>query len=216
MGTTLLFSTAYHPQTSGQVERVNQILEDMLRACVISFGMKWEDCLPYAEFSYNNSFQTSLGMAPFEALYGRRCRTPINWSGAGERQLFGPDIIQDAEEKVRIIRDNLKIAQSRQKSYYDNKHRDMVYKAGDQAYLRVTPLRGTQRFGIKGKLAPRYVGPFNILSRHGELAYRLELPPNLSKVHDVFHVSQLKKCFKDPGRAVDHESIDLRDRKSVV
>ena len=110
MGTKLLFSTAYHPQTSGHVERVNQVLEDMIRACVISFGMKWKDCLPYAEFSYNNSMQASLGMTPFEALYGRKCRTALNCSQAGERQFFGPDIIQEAEEKVRIICDNLKIA----------------------------------------------------------------------------------------------------------
>ena len=211
MGTNLLFSTAYHPQTSGQVERVNQILEDMLRACVISFGMKWEECLPFAEFSYNNSYQASLGMAPFEALYGRKCRTPLNWSETGERQIFGPDVINEAEEKVRIIRDNLKIAQSRQKSYYDSKHRDMIYQPGDQAYLRVTPMRGTHRFGIKGKLAPRYIGPFKVLAKRGEVAYLLELPEKLSKVHDVFHVSQLKKCFKDPDRAVDHESIDLQE-----
>src|SRR4051812_23795434 len=91
--TTVVFSTAYHPQTSGQVERVNQILEDMLRACVISFGMKWEECLPYAEFSYNNSYQASLQAAPFEVLYGRKCRTPLNWSEAGERQFLGPDVV---------------------------------------------------------------------------------------------------------------------------
>ena len=204
-------STAYHPQTSGQVERVNQILEDMLRACVISFGMKWEECLPFAEFSYNNSYQASLGMAPFEALYGRKCRTPLNWSETGESKIFGPDVINEAEEKVRIIRDNLKIAQSRQKSYYDSKHRDMIYQPGDQAYLRVTPMRGTHRFGIKGKLAPRYIGPFKVLAKRGEVAYLLELPEKLSKVHDVFHVSQLKKCFKDPDRAVDNESIDLQE-----
>ena len=150
-------------------------------------------------------------MAPFEVLYGGRCRSPINWSTASERHLLGPDIVKEAKEKVRIIRDNLKIAQSRQKSYYDSKHRDMVYVAGDKAYLRVTPLRGTHRFGVKGKLAPRYVGPFNILSRRGENAYHLELPEKLSKVHDVFHVSQLKKCFKDPDRAVDHETIELQE-----
>ena len=155
----------------------------MLRACVISFDMKWEDCLPYAEFSYNNSYQASLGMAPFEVLYGRKCRTPLNWSKTGERQLFGPDIIQEAEEKVRIIRENLKIAQSRQKSYYDSKHRDMVYAPGDLVYLRVTPMRGTHRFSIKGKLAPRYIGPFKVLARRGELAYQLELLEKLSKVH---------------------------------
>ena len=98
MGTKIHFSTAFHPQTSGQVERVNQILEDMLRACVISFGMKWEDCLPFAEFSYNNSFQASAGKAPFEILYGRKCRTPLNWSETGERQLLGNDLISEAEE----------------------------------------------------------------------------------------------------------------------
>ena len=94
MGTNIRFSTAFHPQTSGQVERVNQIFEDMLRACVISFGMKWEDCLPYAEFSYNNSFQASSGKAPFEILHVRKCRTPLNWSETGERQVLGNDFIR--------------------------------------------------------------------------------------------------------------------------
>jgi hypothetical protein len=150
-------------------------------------------------------------MAPFELLYGRKCRTPLNWSETGERQHFGPDVIQKAEDQVRIIRENLKIAQSRQKSYYDGKHRDLVYQPNDLAYLRVTPMRGTHRFGIKGKLAPRYIGPFKVLARRGEVAYLLELPPKLSKVHAVFHVSQLKQCFKDPGRTVDHESIDLQE-----
>src|SRR3954466_7480265 len=116
MRTHLSFSTAFHPQSSGQVERVNQILEDMLRACVISFGKNWEKSLPFAEFAYNNSYQSSLNMAPFEFLYGRRCRTPLNWSETGERQLFGPDMIKEAEEQVRIVRDQLKSAQPRQKS----------------------------------------------------------------------------------------------------
>jgi len=211
MGTRLSFSTAFHPQSSGQVERVNQILEDMLRASVISFGMNWEKCLPFAEFAYNNSYQASLGKAPFEVLYGRKCRTPLNWSETGERQLFGPDMIQDAEEQVRIIREKLKTAQSRQKSQYDRKHKPMAYEVGEMAYLRVTPLKGTHRFGIKGKLAPRYIGPFRILAKRGEVAYQLELPPHLSRVHDVFHVSQLRRCFSDPIRGVDHETLDLQD-----
>ena len=115
MGTNICFSTTFHPQTSGQVERVNQILEDMLRACVISFRMKWEDCLPYAKFSYNNnnSFQASSGKAPLEILYGRKCRTPLNWSKTGERQLFGNDLITEAEEMCKVIRENVKAAQSR-------------------------------------------------------------------------------------------------------
>src|SRR4051812_9365190 len=214
MGTHLSFSTAFHPQSSGQVERVNQILEDMLRACVISFGKSWENSLPFAEFAYNNSFQSSLGMAPFEFLYGRKCRTPLNWSETGERQLFGPDMIQEAEEKVRIVREQLKTAQSRQKSYYDRRHRPESYELDEKAYLRVTPLKGTHRFGIKGKLAPRYIGPFRILAKHGEVAYQLELPPHLSQVHDVFHVSQLRRCFKDPIREVDHEMLDLQENLS--
>ena len=147
------------------MERVNQILEDMLRACIISFGMDWEKRLPFAEFAYNNSYQSSLKQAPFEVLYGRRCRTPLNWSETGERQFFGPDMIQEAEEQVRIICENLKIAQSRQKSQYDRHHKDMTYEVGEKAYLRVTPLKGTHRFGIKGKLAPRYIGPFRILAK---------------------------------------------------
>src|SRR4051812_44191376 len=211
MGIHLSFSTAFHPQSSGQVERVNQILEDMLRACVISFGKNWEKSLPFAKFSYNNSFQSSLNMAPFEFLYGRRCRTPLNWSETGERQFFGPYMIKEEEEQVRIVRDRLRIAQSRQKSYYDRHHREESYDFDEKAYLRVTPLKGTQRFGIKGKLAPRYIGPFLILAKHGEVAYQLELPPHLSRVHDVFHVSQIRRCFKDPIREVDHETLDLQD-----
>jgi hypothetical protein len=119
LGTKLIRSSAYHPQTDGQTERVNQILEDMLRACALQYDKHLDKCLPLAEFSYNNSYQTSLKMAPFEALYGHRCRTPLNWSQTGERKIFGPDLVNEAEEKVRIIQTNLKAAQSRQKSYAD-------------------------------------------------------------------------------------------------
>src|SRR3954469_17310212 len=157
----------------------------MLRACVISFGKNWEKSLPFSEFSYNNSFQSSLNMAPFELLYGRRCRTPLNWSKTGERLFFGPDMIMEAEEQVRIFRDQLKAAQSHQKSYYDRRHRQESYNLDKKAYLRVTPLKGTQRFGIKGKLAPCYIGPFHILVKRGQVAYQLELPLHLFRVHDV-------------------------------
>src|SRR6266566_5217671 len=130
LGTQLVFSTAYHPQTGGQMERVNQILEDMLRACVLTYGTSWEESLPYAEFAYNNSYQASLQMAPFEALYGRRCRTPLNWSETGDRRIFGPDMLKEAEEKVKLIRDRLKTAQSRQKSYYDPRHHEIRLEPG--------------------------------------------------------------------------------------
>ncbi|WVZ89409.1 hypothetical protein U9M48_035822 [Paspalum notatum var. saurae] len=187
--------TAYHPQTSGKVERVNQILEDMLRACALTYSTKWDDCLPFAEFAYNNNYQKSLEMAPFEALYGRRCRTPLNWSEPGERVTFGPDMVTQAEKQVKFIHQNLKRAQSRQNSYSEKRRRPLVFKKGDHVYLRVSPMKGIHRFGVKGKLAPRYVGPFQITERCGRVAYRLELPPHLAAVHDVFHVSQLKKCL---------------------
>jgi hypothetical protein len=211
LGTRLEFSIAFHPQTDGQTERVNQILEDMLRACALDYGSSWDDNLPYAEFSYNNSHQASIEMAPFEALYERKCTTPLLWSGVGERSLFGPDIIKDAEEKVRLIRDRLKIAQSRQKSYADSKRREVTYEVGDRAYLRVSPLRGVKRFGVKGKLAPRFVGPFKVLARKGEVAYELELPESLSAVDNVFHVSQLKKCHPEMADTPLRDTIPLEE-----
>ncbi|WVZ85146.1 hypothetical protein U9M48_032097 [Paspalum notatum var. saurae] len=172
---------AYHPQTSGQVERVNQILEDMLRACALTYSTKWDECLPLAEFAYNNSYQNSLEMAPFEALYGRWCRTPLNWSEPGERVTFGPNLVIQAEEQVKFIHDNLKRAQSRQKSYSD-KRRPLIFEKDDHVYLRVSPMKGVHRFGVKGKLAPRYVGPFKITEQCGLVAYRLELPPHLATI----------------------------------
>jgi hypothetical protein len=160
MGTTLNYSTAFHPHTDGQTERVNQVLEDMLRACALTYGTNWESSLPLAEFSYNNSFQASLRMAPFEALYGRKCTTPLAWSEVGERALFGPAIIEEAEEKVEKVRENLRIAQSRQRSYADKRRRELTFAVGDRVYMKDSPLRGTKRFLVKGKLAPRYVGPY--------------------------------------------------------
>ena len=159
LGTKLIRSSAYHPQTSGQNERVNQILEDILRACVISSKGSWEKWLPLAEFSYNNSYQESIKMAPFEALYGRKCRTPLNWIELGARRYFGIDFVTEAEEQVLIIQQHMKVAQSRQKSYAD-KRRPLTFKVGDYVYLKVSPMKEVQRFGVKRKLAPRYVGPY--------------------------------------------------------
>ena len=115
----------------------------MLRACVLTYGNSWEESLPYAEFAYNNSYQASLQIAPFEALYGRRCRTTLNWPENGDSHIFGPDMLKEAEEKVKMIRGRLKTAQSRQKSYYDRKHREISFEPGELVYLRVSPrLRG--------------------------------------------------------------------------
>jgi hypothetical protein len=173
---------------------VNQVLEDLLRACVLTYNTDWEKSLPYAEFSYNNSYQASLNMAPFEALYGRKCRTPLMWSEVGERTFFGPANIVEAEENVAKVRENLKIAQSRQKSYAGRKRKDVSFDVGENIYLKVSPLRGTKRFHVKGKLAPRYVGPYPIVQRIEKVIYNLELPPELAGVHSMFHVSQLRKC----------------------
>ncbi|WVZ97309.1 hypothetical protein U9M48_042857 [Paspalum notatum var. saurae] len=191
LDTKLRFSMAYHPQTDGQTERTNQILEDMLRACTIQYGTSWDKCLPYAEFSYNNSYQTNLKKLPFEALYGKRCRTPLFWNQTGEKQ------------------ENLRVAQSRQRSYADVRRRDLFFKVDDHVYLKVS--LGIRRFNMKGKLAPRYIGPFKILEKKGEVAYRLELPPSLSGVHDVFHVSQLNKCLRVPEEQAPLEGLEVQE-----
>jgi transposase InsO family protein len=171
LGTKLIQSSTYHPQADGQIERVNQILEDMLRACVIHYDKSWDKCLPLAEFSYNNSYQASLKIAPFEALYGRRCRTPLSWSKIGERKIFGPNLIIKAEEKVRVIQENLRVAQSRQNSYFDKRRKPLQFEVGDHVYLRVSPTKGVQRIGVRGKLAPRYVGPYEIIKICESMAY---------------------------------------------
>jgi hypothetical protein len=148
LDTQLRFSSAYHPQTDGQIERVNQILEDMLRACALQYGTNWDKSLSYAEFSYNNSYQESLKMAPFEMLYGHRCRTLLFWSEAGERKIFGPDILQKAEKQVHMVRENLRVAQLRQKSYTDHRRRELSFEVGDFVYLKVSPMRGLRHFKI--------------------------------------------------------------------
>jgi hypothetical protein len=146
-------------------------------------------------------------MSPFEALYGRKCRTPLFWDQTGERQFFGPELIQEAEEQVRIIRENLRLAQTRQKSHADNRRRPLEFEEGDHVYLKVSPLRGMRRFKVKGKLSSGFIGPFRIFRRVGKMTYQLELPDNLSDVHNVFHVSQLKKCLCVPEEQLPMEQL---------
>jgi hypothetical protein len=150
-------------------------------------------------------------MAQFEALYGRKCRTPLFWDQTGESQVFGTDVLRNAENQVRMIRENLRVARSRQKSYADNRRRDLSFEVGDYVYLKVSPMRSVKRFNMKGKLAPRYVGPFKIIARRGEVAYQIELPENLSGVHDVFHVSQLKKCLRVPKEQIPLEELTVKE-----
>jgi hypothetical protein len=134
-------------------------------------------------------------MAPYEALYGQQCITLLFWSQIEESQVFRPEVLKDAEKQIQMVHESLKVAQSQQKSYADKRRRDLSFEIGDFVYLKVSPMRGTHRFRVKGKLAPRYVEPFKIIDRKGEVAYQLELSPQLSEVHVVFHVSQLKKCL---------------------
>jgi hypothetical protein len=165
----------------------------MLRACVLDFKGSWTYHLPLVEFAYNNSYQASIRMGSYEALYGRKCRTPLCWDEVGERKILGPEIVQKTCEKIAMIRERLQAAQSRQKNYADNRRRDLEFSVGDHVFLRVAPMNGIMRFGKKGKLSPRYIGPFDMVEKISLVAYKIALPPALSSIHDVFHVSMLRK-----------------------
>ena len=210
LGTQLNFSTAFHPQTDGQSEIVIQILEDMLRNCVIDLEGSWDRHIALVEFVYNNSFQSSIGMAPYEALYGRKCRTPLCWTKLSEKKVIGPDLIRETEEKMKMIRERLKVATDRQKSYADMKRKDIRYEIGKKVFLKVSPWKKVMRFGKKGKLSLRFIGPYKVIEKMGPLAYRLALPPDLEKVHNLFHVSMLRRYRSDPSHVVSSETIELR------
>ena len=211
LGTRLHFSTTFHPQMDGQSKRTIQTLEDMLRAYVMEFKGSWDTHLALMEFAYNNSYQASIKMAPFEALYVRKCRTPVCWDEVGERRLVGPELVQITSEKVKVVRDNFIIARDRQKSYADNRRRDLQFEIGDWVFLKVSPWKGVLRFRGQGKLRPRNIGPYEIISRVGLVAYRFDLPPELSKVHNVFHVSMLRKYIPDPSHVLKDQSVELKD-----
>ncbi|GJX93646.1 reverse transcriptase domain-containing protein [Tanacetum coccineum] len=209
LGTRLDLSTAYHSQTDRQSKRTIQTLEDMLRGCVIDFGGSWDVYLPLAEFSYDNSYHSSIRCALFKALYGRKCRSPVLWAEIGEGSVIGPELVLETTDKVVLIKEKLKAARDRQKSYADKRRKPLEFEVGDRVLLKVSPWKGVVRFGKKGKLAPRYVGPFEILERIGLVAYRLRLPEELSSVHDTFHVSNLKKCLADANLHVPLDEIKV-------
>ncbi|TYJ95917.1 pol protein [Cucumis melo var. makuwa] len=186
MDTRLDFSTAFHPQTDGQTERLNQVLKDMLRACALEFPGSWDSHLHLMEFAYNNSYQATIDMAPFEVLYGKCCRSPVFWG------------------------------ESRQKSYADMRRRDLEFDVVDKVFLKVASMKGVLRFERRGKLSPRFVGPFEILERIGPVAYRLALPPSLSVVHDVFHISMLRRYVPDPSHVVDYEPLEIDENLSYT
>ncbi|GJQ99093.1 putative reverse transcriptase domain-containing protein [Tanacetum coccineum] len=195
LGTNLDISTAYHPQNDGQSERTIQTLEDMLRACVIDFIKGWINHLPLVEFSYNNSYHASIKATPFEALYSRKCRSPVCW----------------AEIKKRI-----QAAHDRQKSYADLKRKPMEFQVGDRVMLKVSLWKGVVCFSKRGKLNPKYVGPFKVLEKVGAVAYKLELPQELSRVHNTFHVSNLKKCYADEPLVVPLDGLHIDDKLHFV
>ncbi|GKA50615.1 putative reverse transcriptase domain-containing protein [Tanacetum coccineum] len=193
LGTSLDMSTAYHPETDGQSERTIQTLEDMLRACVIDFGNGWVKHLPLVEFSYNNSYHASIKAAPFEALYGRKCRSPVCWAEVGQVQLTGPELVQETTERIIQVKQRMQAARDRQKSYADLKRKPRSFK-----------------------LEIKYVGPFKVLKKVGAVAYKLELPQELSRVHNTFHVSNLKKCYSDDPLVVPLEGLQVDDKLHFV
>ncbi|GJV88051.1 putative reverse transcriptase domain-containing protein [Tanacetum coccineum] len=206
----------YHPQTDSQSERTIQTLEDMLRACVLDFGGSWDVHLPLVEFSYNYSYHSSMRCAPFKALYGRKCRSPIMWAKVEEGQLIGPELVQETTEKISQIKDRHKAARDRQKSYADKRRKPLEFSVGEYVLHTVSPWKGVVRFRKKGKLDPRFVRPFEIIERVGPLAYWLDLPKELNGVHDTFHVSNLKKCLANPTLQVLLDKIRVDAKLNFV
>ncbi|GJV02341.1 putative reverse transcriptase domain-containing protein [Tanacetum coccineum] len=212
LGIEINMSTTYHPKTDGQSERTIQTLEDMLQTCLIDFGSSWDRHLPIVKFSYNNSYHASIKAAPFESLYGWKCRSPIYWSEVGDSKLIGPKLIREMTEKIVQIKNRLLTARSHQKSYADVRRKPMEFDVGDMVMLKVSPWKGVIRFGKRGKLSSRYVGPFKIIDRIGPVAYKLELPNELRGIHNTFHVSNLKKCLADENMITPLEEIQLDDK----
>nr|GEU44577.1 putative reverse transcriptase domain-containing protein [Tanacetum cinerariifolium] len=211
IGTRLDMSTAYHPQTDGQSERTIQTLEDMLRACFLDFEGRWNVHLLLVEFSYNNTYHSSVRCAPFEALYGRKCRSPIMLAEVGEGQLIGPDLVQETTEKVSQIKDRLKAARDRQKSYVDKRRKPLEFSVGDYVLLKVSPWKGVVRFRKKRKLAPRFTGPFKIIEK------KCFADPTLQVPLDEIQVDAKLNFIKEPVKILDREFKKLkRSRIAIV
>ena len=176
----------------------------------MEFLGSWDRYIPLMEFAYNNSFQSSIGMAPYEALYGRKCRIPMCWTELNEHKVIGLDIVKDTKEKVQVIQKKLKAASDRQKSYADLKMRDIAYEVGEKVFLKVSLWRKILRFGKKGKLSMRFIVSFEVLERIGPVAYRLALPLELAKLHNVFHVSMLRRYRSDESHILQVQDVQVQ------
>ncbi|GKD20411.1 putative reverse transcriptase domain-containing protein [Tanacetum coccineum] len=207
LGTRLDMSTTYHPQTDSESECIIQTLEDMLRVCFLDIEGSWDIYLLLVEFLYNNSYHSSVRCAPFEAVYGRKCHSLIMWAEVGEDQLIGPELVRETTKKISQIKDRVKAARDHQKSYANKRRKPLEFSVCDYILLKVSPWKGVVHFGKKGKLAPRFVGPFEIVEKVGPVAYKLRLPEELNGVHDTFNVSNLKKCLADPTLQVPLDEI---------
>ncbi|GJW46600.1 hypothetical protein Tco_0078246 [Tanacetum coccineum] len=206
LGTRLDMSTAYHPKTDGQSERTIQTLEDMLRVCVLDFGKNWDRHLPLVEFSYNNSYYTSIKATPFEALYGRKSQSPVCWAEVRDAQLTGPAIIHETTEKIVQIKSRIQAARDRQKSYANIRRKPMVFQVGDMVMLKVSPWKGVVRFGKRGKLNPRYVGPFKKCLSDESLVIPLEELRVDGKLH----------FMEEPVEVMDREIKQLKKSRIPI
>ncbi|KAI3795635.1 hypothetical protein L1987_38291 [Smallanthus sonchifolius] len=181
-----------------------------------SLGYRELECLLVVEFSYNNSYHTSIKASPFEALYGRKCRSRLCWAKVGDSQLTGPELVHETSEKIVQIRNHMAAARDRQKSYADKRRKPLEFQVGDKVLLKVSPRKGVIRFGKQEKLNPRYVGPFEIEKRIGPVAYQLNLSDTLNGVHNVFHVSNLKKCLSDETLVVPLEELKIDEQLRFI
>ncbi|MCO5558310.1 hypothetical protein L7F22_011890 [Adiantum nelumboides] len=206
IGTQLCFSTAYHPQTDGQTERVNQVIEDILRAYCSQEPRKRVQYLPLVEYAYNSFDHRSIGLSQFKALYGQECIAPLNFSDPTIKVEASKQMLDEMEAQTKAIRKDIQAAQDRQKHYADKGRSERTFKLGDRVFLRVKPKRSNLSLGKFKKPNPRYCGPYEIVKVISDQAYKLGLPPNL-KVHDVFHVSLLKTSVPNPDQILDVEQI---------
>jgi hypothetical protein len=207
-GTNLNFSTTYHPKLDGQTERVNQVIKDMLSMYVMDKPSKWEDYLHLVEFAYNNGYQASLKMSPFEALYGRKCSTSVSWDNPTNKLVVGPYFLREMEEQMIKIKQNLKAAQDRNKNYVDKGRTHREFKVGDHVLLKVKANKSPLKLGIFSKLAACYCGSFEILERICPIAYMIALHAPMS-VHNVFHVSLVNKYIVDANHVIDWNVIQV-------